>query len=69
MKPNYFELTKENQLNTNEMFNLKAGYTFAYGCESQVCAVDRSGAKDLCTDAYCRSGVGTISQEQLKFKF
>lgn len=41
------------------MFEMKGGYVcYGYGCDSNVCAIDRSGAKGLCDTAYCRSGVG-----------
>lgn len=58
MKKNYYELTGENKLNSKEMFSLKGGYQLAYGCESNVCHTNRSGAAGICQDAYCRSGVG-----------
>lgn len=70
MKPEkrstYSELGNSNQLDINEMFSLKGGLAATtYGCESNVCAIDRSGAKDLCTDAYCRSGVGSTNPGEI----
>lgn len=47
-------------LDEAEMLNLLGGGG-GYGCESNVCAINRSGAADLCTRAYCRSGVGPMS--------
>ncbi len=64
MKKNYYELTGENKLDNKEMFSLKGGYELAYGCESNVCNTDRAGAKELCQDAYCRSGVGPVRPSQ-----
>lgn len=61
-KKTYSELGDSNQLNLDEMFSLKGGLAaYSYGCQTNVCAVDRSGAKELCTDAYCVSGVGPVS--------
>lgn len=57
-KKNYANLSGNAVVKETEMLTLKGGYTLDYGCESNVCAIDRSGAKDLCSDAYCRSGVG-----------
>ena len=57
----YFELSNKEALNPAEMFEVKGGYAcYSYGCDSNVCAIDRSGAKDLCDTAYCRSGVGPV---------
>lgn len=58
MKKNYSELTGGKVLDEHELFDLKGGYCYAYGCDSNVCNTDRSGAAGLCTDAYCRKGVG-----------
>jgi len=55
------DLVGDKPLNTEEMFSLNGGYSLAYGCESYVCATKRSGAAGICTDAYCRSGVGSES--------
>lgn len=57
MKKTYSELTGGKVLDEQELFDLKGGYCYAYGCDSNVCNTNRAGAKDLCTDAYCRSGV------------
>lgn len=55
----YSDLANNGTLNPQEMFEIKGGYVcYGYGCESNVCAIERSGAKDLCDTAYCRSGVG-----------
>lgn len=55
----YSDLSDKGVLNPQEMFEIKGGYVcYAYGCEKNVCAIKRSGAKDLCDTAYCRSGVG-----------
>lgn len=69
----YTELSNQEELNQEAMFEVKGGYVCsAYGCDSNVCAIDRSGAKDLCSTAYCRSGVGpkstqtTIQKQQCK---
>lgn len=55
----YSELSDKEILNEQDMFEVKGGYVcYGYGCEKNVCAINRSGAKDLCDTAYCRSGVG-----------
>ncbi|WP_449304357.1 hypothetical protein [Prevotella pallens] len=61
MKKNHYSDLSENAiLKQSELLNLKGGYEEKYGCNSNVCSIDRSGAKDLCTDAYCRSSVGPV---------
>ena len=55
---NYSDLSGKAVVKQAELLTLKGGYIQEYGCESYVCAIERSGAKDLCNDAYCRSGVG-----------
>lgn len=63
-KKGYSSISSPNSLASEEMFSLKGGFlATGYGCESYVCAIARSGAKDLCTDAYCRSKVGPESSE------
>lgn len=57
-KKSFSELSGNAVLQQKEMLTLKGGYLQAYGCDSNVCKTDRSGAKGLCTDAYCKSGVG-----------
>ncbi|MCI6671787.1 MAG: hypothetical protein SOX84_00720 [Prevotella sp.] len=57
-KINYSALSGNAVLKQAELLTLKGGYIQEYGCESNVCSTDRSGAKDLCSDAYCKSGVG-----------
>lgn len=58
----YSDISNEESLNPNEMFEMKGGYVCQnYGCESGVCEIDRSGAKDLCDTAYCRRGVGPVN--------
>lgn len=57
-KINYSALSGNAVLKQDELLTLKGGYIQEYGCESNVCSTDRSGAKDLCSDAYCKSGVG-----------
>ena len=65
MNMKYSELSDKEALHPSEMFEIKAGYVcYGYGCESNVCIIDRSGAKNLCDTAYCRSGVGPKSQSQ-----
>lgn len=54
----YSDLSNGSVLKEDELLSLEGGYLEAYGCESNVCLSDRSGAKGLCTDAYCKSGVG-----------
>lgn len=55
----YSDLSNQEILNQSEMLEVKGGYVnYGYGCETAVCLTDRSGAKDLCDTAYCRSGVG-----------
>ncbi len=60
-KKNYSSLSNNAVVSDEEMLTLKGGFVADYGCQSNVCAIDRSGAKDLCTDAYCVSGVGPKS--------
>lgn len=57
-KINYSALSGNAVLKQAELLTLKGGYIQEYGCESNVCSTDRSGAKDLCSGAYCKSGVG-----------
>lgn len=63
-KINYSDLSGNAVLKQAELLTLKGGYIQEYGCESNVCSIDRSGAKDLCSDAYCKSGVGPKHPEQ-----
>lgn len=63
-KSNYFNLSGNAILDKQSLLNLKGGFDVNYGCQSNVCSVNRSGAKDLCTDAYCRSGVGPVKPQQ-----
>lgn len=57
-KINYSSLSGNAVVKEAELLTLKGGYAQEYGCESNVCSLDRSGPKDLCSDAYCKSGVG-----------
>lgn len=57
-KINYSALSGNAVVKQAELLTLKGGYIQEYGCESNVCSTDRSGAKELCSDAYCKSGVG-----------
>ena len=55
----YEDYSNKELLDASEMFDVKGGYVcYGYGCERNVCAIKRSGAKELCDTAYCRSGVG-----------
>lgn len=55
----FSDFAGDNLLDQSEMFTLGSGFTCdAYGCQSNVCTTDRSGAAGLCTTAYCVSGVG-----------
>lgn len=65
MNKKYSELSGQRVLKTDELTNLKAGFTcYTYGCESNVCNTNRAGAKDLCSTAYCVSGVGPVKPEE-----
>lgn len=55
----YSDYSNDEILDASEMFDVKRGYVcYGYGCDSNVRAKKRSGAKELCDTAYCRSGVG-----------
>lgn len=66
MNKNYSELSGQRVVKTDELTNLKAGFTSCnnYGCDSNVCNTNRAGAKDLCSTAYCISGVGPVKLEE-----
>lgn len=65
MNKKYSELSGQRVLKTEELIDLKAGFTcYTYGCESNVCTTNRAGAKELCSTAYCISGVGPVSFEE-----
>lgn len=49
-KNNYSDLSGNTVVKESELLTLKGGYIQEYGCESYVCAIDRSGAKELCSD-------------------
>lgn len=52
-------IERDASMNPQEMLRVQGGYVcYAYGCESNVCAIKRSGAVELCDTAYCRTGVG-----------
>jgi len=57
-KINYSSLSGNAVVKEAELLTLKGGYAQEYGCKSNVCSINRSGAKDLCSDGYCKSGVG-----------
>lgn len=61
----YAEVAPSHKLNEAELFDLRGGYQMDYGCESNVCAIARSGAEGICKDAYCRSGVGPAEPEKM----
>lgn len=60
---NYYELTNDKVLNEDELFSLKGGAAYSYGCQTNVCTKNRAGAKPACTDAYCRNGMGPVKSD------